>query len=204
MGGWFRKEIKTLADVKGLKMRIAGLGGNVFSALGVVPQQIPGSDIYPALEKGTIDAAEWVGPYDDEKLGFYKVAKNYYFPGWWEPGPGIHFFVNKEAWAKLPKEYQAAYEAAAYEANVTMMAKYDHKNPEALRHLVRNGVKLRSFSKEILIAAHKASMQLYADESAKNPAFKKMSDAYFKYQKEENQWFGVAEASLDRFLQTLK
>ena len=204
MGGWFRKEIKTLADCKGVKMRIAGLGGAVSSALGMVPQQIPGSDIYPSLEKGTIDAAEWVGPYDDEKLGFYKVAKNYYFPGWWEPGPGIHFFVNKDAWAKLPKEYQAAWEAAAYEANITMMAKYDHKNPAALRSLVKNGVKLRSFSKEILQAAHKAAMQLYADESSKNPAFKKMSTAYFKYQKEENQWFGVAEASLDRFLQTLK
>lgn len=204
MGGWFRKEVKTLADCKGVKMRIAGLGGAVSSALGMVTQQIPGSDIYPSLEKGTIDAAEWVGPYDDEKLGFYKVAKNYYFPGWWEPGPGIHFFVNKDAWAKLPKEYQAAWEAAAYEANVTMMAKYDHKNPAALRSLVKNGVKLRSFSKEILQAAHKAALQLYADESSKNPAFKKISTAYFNYQKEENQWFGVAEASLDRFLQTLK
>ncbi len=95
MGGWFRKEIKTLDDVKGLKMRIAGLGGAVFERLGAVPQQIAGSDIYPALEKGTIDAAEWVGPYDDEKLGFFKVAKNYYYPGWWEPGPTFHFFVNK-------------------------------------------------------------------------------------------------------------
>ncbi len=95
MGGWFRKEVKTLEDVKGLKIRIAGLGGNVYAALGAVPQQIAGGDIYPALEKGTIDAAEWVGPYDDEKLGFYKVAKNYYYPGWWEPGPVIHFFVNK-------------------------------------------------------------------------------------------------------------
>jgi len=133
MGGWFRKEVKTLAEVKGLKIRIAGLGGNVFAALGAVPQQIAGGDIYPALEKGTIDAAEWVGPYDDEKLGFYKVAKNYYYPGWWEPGPVIHFFVNKAEWAKLPKEYQEAFQAAAYEANVTMMAVFDHKNPGALR-----------------------------------------------------------------------
>jgi TRAP-type mannitol/chloroaromatic compound transport system substrate-binding protein len=204
MGGWFRKEVKTLKDIKGIKMRIAGLGGTVFSALGMVTQQIAGSDIYPALEKGTIDAAEWVGPYDDEKLGFFKVAKNYYFPGWWEPGPGIHFFVNKDAWAKLPKEYQEAFQAAAYEANVTMMAEYDHKNPAALRRLVGNGVKLKSYSAEILKGAHGAAMQLYADESAKNPAFKKVADDYFKYQKEQNQWFGVAEASLDRFLQTLK
>lgn len=204
MGGWFRKEIKTLKDVQGLKMRIAGLGGTVFSALGAVPQQIAGSDIYPALEKGTIDAAEWVGPYDDEKLGFYKVAKNYYFPGWWEPGPAINFFINKDAWAKLPKEYQEAFQAAAYEANVTMMAEYDHKNPIALVNLVKNGVKLRSYSKEILDAAYKAAKQLYADESGKNPAFKKISDHYFSYQKTQNQWFGVAEAGLDRYLQTVK
>ena len=204
MGGWFRKEIKTLKDVKGTKMRIAGLGGTVFSMLGMVTQQIPGADIYPSLEKGTIDGAEWVGPYDDEKLGFYKVAKNYYFPGWWEPGPAIHFFINKDAWAKLPKEYQEAFQAAAYEANVTMMAEYDHKNPASLVRLVKNGVKLRSYSPEILKAAHKASFDFYADESGKNPAFQKLADPYFQYQKELNQWFGVAEASLDRFLQSLK
>ncbi|MDI6750951.1 MAG: TRAP transporter substrate-binding protein [Pseudomonadota bacterium] len=201
MGGWFRKEINTLADVKGLKMRIAGLGGAVFSALGAVPQQIAGSDIYPALEKGTIDAAEWVGPYDDEKLGFYKVAKNYYFPGWWEPGPGINFFINKDAWAKLPKEYQAALEAGAYEANVTMMAEYDHKNPTALVKLVQNGVKLKKYSAEIIKAAYDAAVQLYADESAKNPAFKKIYEPYLKYQKMTNQWFAVAELGMDTFLQ---
>jgi TRAP-type mannitol/chloroaromatic compound transport system substrate-binding protein len=202
MGGWFRKEVNSLADVKGVKMRIAGLGGTVFSALGMVTQQIAGSDIYPALEKGTIDAAEWVGPYDDEKLGFYKVAKNYYFPGWWEPGPGINFFINKDAWAKLPKEYQAAFEAAAYEANVTMMAEYDHKNPAALMRLVQNGVKLKKYSNEILEAAYKAAVQLYSDESAKNPAFKKIYDPYLKYQKTTNQWFAVAELGIDSFLQS--
>jgi TRAP-type mannitol/chloroaromatic compound transport system substrate-binding protein len=202
MGGWFRKQMKSLADVKGTKMRIAGLGGAVFAQLGMVTQQIAGADIYPALEKGTIDGAEWVGPYDDEKLGFYKVAKNYYFPGWWEPGPVIHFFVNKDAWAKLPKEYQAAFEAGAYEANVTMMAEYDHKNPPALRRLVRNGVRLHKFSNDIIDAAYKAAVQLYSDESAKNPAWKKMYTEYLKYQKELNQWFGVAEYGMDGFLQT--
>jgi TRAP-type mannitol/chloroaromatic compound transport system substrate-binding protein len=201
MGGWFRKEINTLADVKGIKMRIAGLGGTVFSALGMVTQQIAGSDIYPALEKGTIDAAEWVGPYDDEKLGFYKVAKNYYFPGWWEPGPGMNFFINKDAWAKLPKEYQAAFEAAAYEATITMLAEYDYKNPLALRRLVGQGVKLKKYSTEIIEAAYKAAVQLYSDESAKNPAFKKIYSEYLKSQKDMNQWFGVAELGMDQFLQ---
>jgi len=201
MGGWFRKEINTVADVKGIKMRIAGLGGAVFSALGMVTQQIPGSDIYPALEKGTIDAAEWVGPYDDEKLGFFKVAKNYYFPGWWEPGPVIHFFVNKDAWAKLPAEYKEAFQAAAYEANVTMMAEYDDKNPPALRRLVQAGVKLKSYSPEIVDACFKASQQLYSDESAKNPAFKKIYEPFLAYQKTQNQWFGVAELRMDQYLQ---
>ena len=204
MGGWWRKEVKTLADLKGVKMRIAGLGGTVFSELGVVPQQIAGGDIYPALEKGTIDAAEWVGPFDDEKLGFYKVAKNYYYPGFWESGPTIHFFVNKKEWDKLPKEYQAAFQAAAYEANVTMMAEYDHKNPIALSKLLQNGVKLQSFSDEILGAAYKASQQVYADESAKNPAFKKIYTEWEKYRKTQNAWFSVAEMRMDRFLQSHK
>jgi len=167
----------------------------------MVTQQIPGSDIYPALEKGTIDAAEWVGPYDDEKLGFFKVAKNYYFPGWWEPGPVIHFFVNKDAWAKLPAEYKEAFQAAAYEANVTMMAEYDDKNPPALRRLVQAGVKLKSYSPEIVDACFKASQQLYSDESAKNPAFKKMYEPFLAYQKTQNQWFGVAELRMDQYLQ---
>ena len=125
MGGWFRKEIKTVADLKGLKMRIGGTGGLPLAKLGVVPQQIPGGDIYPALEKGTIDAAEWVGPYDDEKLGFYKVAKFYYYPGWWEGGPELDLFVNTKAFADLPKDYQSILEAACHEANVDMLAKYD-------------------------------------------------------------------------------
>ncbi|MCE1241490.1 MAG: TRAP transporter substrate-binding protein [Azonexaceae bacterium] len=202
MGGWWRKTVEKVADLSGIKMRIAGLGGAVFSELGVVPQQIAGGDIYPALEKGTIDAAEWVGPYDDEKLGFYKVAKNYYYPGWWEPGPVINFFVNKAEWAKLPKEYQEAFQAAAYEANVTMMAKYDHQNPIALSKLLQNGVKLQKFSDEILTAAYKATQQLYADEAAKNPAFKKILTAYDKYRRTENAWFSVAESRMDNFLQS--
>ena len=129
MGGWFRKEIKTVQDLKGLKIRIAGLGGEVMTRLGAVPQQIAGGEIYQALEKGTIDAAEWVGPYDDEKLGFNKVAPHYYYPGWWESNSMYSFYVNSKVWEGLPKEYQAAFEAAAAEANIDMMAEYDFKNP---------------------------------------------------------------------------
>src|SRR6516165_7820654 len=117
MGGWFRKEINTIDDLKGIKMRIAGFAAAVISKLGVAPQQIAGTDIYPALEKGTVDAAEWVGPHDDEKLGLYKVAKFYYYPGWWEGGAMIHVQINKSKWEELPKTYQAILKAAAAQAH---------------------------------------------------------------------------------------
>src|SRR5512147_2491724 len=145
MGGWFKKEINSVEDLKGLKMRIGGWAGKTLGKLGVVAQQIAGGDIYPALEKGTIDATEWVGPYDDEKLGFYKVAKFYYYPGWWEGGPELDLFVNLKAWGELPKEYQSILESACAEANVDMMAKYDALNPPALKRLLGNGVKLSPF-----------------------------------------------------------
>ena len=174
----------------------------MLTPLGLVPQQIAAGDIYPALEKGTIDAAEWIGPYDDEKLGFYKVAKHYYGPGWWEPSTCLEFFVNKTEWDKLPKEYKAAFACAAAEANVTMTAEYDHKNPIALAKLLQNGVKLHSFSKEIMEAAHKSAQKVYADESAKNPAFKKIYDSYSKYAKSQRAWFAVAEMPMDQFAQS--
>src|SRR3954464_1011428 len=155
MGGWFRKEIKEVADLNGIKMRIAGLAGNVMQKLGVVPQQLAGGDIYPALEKGTVDAAEWVGPYDDEKLGFYKVAPFYYYPGWWEGGPMVHAFSNLEKWNELPKNYQAIVHNATANANSWMQARYDMQNPTALKRLVAGGTQLRPFSNEVLDACLK-------------------------------------------------
>src|SRR5512139_3560251 len=159
MGGWFRKEIKTVDDLKGLKMRIGGFAGKVMQKLGVVPQQLAGGDIYPALEKGTIDAAEWVGPYDDEKLGFNKVAPNYYFPGWWEGGPMLLGLVNLEKWNSLPKSYQSIVEQAGQTANSWMMAKYDQGNPAAMKKLLAGGTKLRAFSPEIMQACLKATKE---------------------------------------------
>jgi TRAP-type mannitol/chloroaromatic compound transport system substrate-binding protein len=200
MGGWWRKEIKTLADLKGVKFRIAGLGGDVCARLGVIPQQIPGGDIFPALERGTIDGAEWIGPYDDEKLGFYKVAPHYYYPGWWESNSMYSFYVNTKEWDKLPKEYQAAFEAAAYEANLDMMALYDFKNPTALRSLVGHGVKLHAFSSEIMQAAFKAAHELYDEESGKNPAFKKIYEPWRKFRDELNLWHSVAEQTYSTFV----
>jgi TRAP-type mannitol/chloroaromatic compound transport system substrate-binding protein len=200
MGGWFRKEIKTVADLKGLKMRIGGFAGTVLAKLGAVPQQIPGGDIYPSLEKGTIDAAEWVGPYDDEKLGFYKVAKNYYYPGWWEGGPELDVFVNIKAWTELPKDYQAALEAACYEANMDMLAKYDALNPPALRRLLANGVNLRPFSNEIMAACYKAANEVFEETMAKNANFKKIFEPWKKFRDEQNLWFSVAENRFDNFM----
>ena len=199
MGGWFRKEIKSLADLKGLKMRIPGIAGEIMSRLGVVTQTLAGSDIYPALEKGTIDAAEWVGPYDDEKLGFYKVAKHYYYPGWWEGGPNLSFMINAKEWGKLPATYQAAFEVAAAEANLHMLAQYDAKNPAALGRLVRAGAKLHPFPQDVMVAALKVATQLYAEEAAKNPAFKKIYEPWSRFRNDQFQWFRVAELSYANF-----
>jgi TRAP-type mannitol/chloroaromatic compound transport system substrate-binding protein len=202
MGGWFRKEIKTVADLKGLKMRIGGTGGLPLAKLGVVPQQIPGGDIYPSLEKGTIDAAEWVGPYDDEKLGFYKVAKNYYYPGWWEGGPELDLFVNIKAWEALPKDYQSILEGACYEANVDMVAKYDALNPDALKRLIGNGVKLQPFSNDIMVACYKATQEVYEEIASKNEKFKKVYLPWKKFREGQVQWFQVAENRFDNFMIT--
>ena len=200
MGGWFRKEIKTVADLKGLKFRVGGFAGRVLTKLGVVPQQIPGGDIYPSLEKGTIDAAEWVGPYDDEKLGFFKVAKYYYYPGWWEGGPELDLFVNMKNWEALPPEYKSILESACVEANMDMLAKYDALNPAALKRLAGNGVQLRPFSKDIMNACFKAANEVYEEESAKNPKFKKVYDAWKAFRDDQILWFRVAEQNFDGYM----
>ena len=200
MGGWFRKEINTLDDIKGLKMRIGGFAGRVMQKLGVVPQQIAGGDIYPALEKGTIDAAEWVGPYDDEKLGFYKVAPHYYYPGWWEGGPMLLSFVNLEKWNALPKYYQSVLEQAGHYASNWMMAKYDAANPQALRKLLANGTKLHAFSPPIMEASFKASKDLYSEVAATNANFKKVLDSLTAFSNNGYQWFQVAEVGYDNFM----
>jgi TRAP-type mannitol/chloroaromatic compound transport system substrate-binding protein len=199
MGGWFRKEIKTVADLQGLKMRIAGIAGTVMQKLGVVPQQLAGGDIYPSLEKGTIDGAEWVGPYDDEKLGFAKVAPYYYYPGFWEGGPAVHAFINTEKWEGLPKHYQAALRAAAAYATTQMTAKYDVQNPAALKRLVAAGAQLRPFPQDVMEASLKAANEVYAEISAKNPDFKKAIDAMTAFRGDQYLWWQVAELTFDIF-----
>ena len=199
MGGWFRKEIKTVEDLKGLKFRIGGFAGQVLAKLGVVPQQIAGGDIYPSLEKGTIDAAEWIGPYDDEKLGFNKVAKYYYYPGWWEGGLTVSLLVNKQQWEQLPKQYKAVLEAACFEANVTMAAKYDAENPAALKRLVGGGAQLRPFPRDVMEACYKAATELYDETAKTNPKFAKIYEPWKKFRDDEYLWFRVAENSFDNF-----
>lgn len=200
MGGWYRKEINSVEDLKGLKMRIGGFPGRVLQKLGGVPQQIAGGDIYPALEKGTIDAAEWVGPYDDEKLGFYKVAPHYYSPGWWEGGSMLFAFVNLDKWNALPKAYQAVLEQAGHLANTWMMAKYDQLNPTSLKRLLAGGTKLHVFSPAIMEASFKAAMELHGEIAKENASFKKVNDSLMDYTRNGYQWFQVAELNYDSFM----
>lgn len=201
MGGWWRRPIAGLADLKGVKMRIPGMGGMIMERLGVLPQQLPVGEVYQALEKGTIDAAELVGPHDDEKSGLYQVAKHYYTPGWWEPGPMVHLFVGQKAWNALPKSYQDAFRAAAAEMNLLTTAGYDHANPLAMGRLLQQGVKLQRYPEDILQAAYAASQAFYAEESGRNPAFAKIYGAWDRYRKNQNSWFSVAETPMDRFMQ---
>ncbi len=204
MGGWYRKEIKSVADMKGLKMRIGGFGGRVLERIGAVPQNIPGGEIYTALEKGTIDAAEWVGPYDDLKLGFNKVAPNYYYPGWWEGGPQLTLYVNTKAWDALPADYKGIVEACASHAHVNMQAAYDARNPGALKQLVAQGTKLHRFPKDVMDAAFKAAFEVYAELNTSNPNWKKIYDDYNAFRRDQNLWFRFAEASFDDFMQAQK
>jgi TRAP-type mannitol/chloroaromatic compound transport system substrate-binding protein len=199
MGGWYRKQIKTVADLDGLKIRIGGIGGMVMSKMGAVPQQIAAADIYPALEKGTIDAAEWIGPYDDAKLGLHKVAQHYYTPGWWEGSASITAMVNAEAWSKLPPAYKAAFECAANEQTMKMLADYDARNPEALKKLIGQGAKLAYFPKPVMEAAFKASSELFNELADKNPDFKAVLPQWTKWRRDQASWFRVAESELDNY-----
>lgn len=199
MAGWFRKEIKSVEDLRGLKFRIGGMAGLVLAKLGAVPQLIAAPDIYPALEKGTVDAAEWVGPYDDEKLGFNKVARYYYYPGWWEGGSMLHTLVNEKKWNELPKPYQAALTAACGEVNSWMPAKYDAQNPAALRRLVASGTRLRPFPQAVMAAAEKASYELYGELNAKSAHWKRIYPEWKKFRDEQFLWFRAAELSYDSY-----
>ncbi|MCB0713222.1 MAG: TRAP transporter substrate-binding protein DctP [Ignavibacteriae bacterium] len=200
MGGWFREPFANLSELKGRKMRIPGLGGKVMEALGVTAQVIPGSEVYIALERGAIDAAEWVGPYDDVKLGLHQVAKNYYYPGWWEPGPMLSYYVNRDAYEKLPAEYKAALEVACAESNVKMVAAYDAGNAGALKTVRDAGVVLRPFPDDVMRAARQAATQIMEDQAAADPVYAKVYAAFKMWRDESAEWLSLAEDSYTRFM----
>lgn len=199
MGGWFKREIKSVADLKGLKMRIPGLGGDVMARLGVDVQVLPGGEIYLALDRGAIDAAEWVGPYDDEKLGLNKAAQFYYYPGWWEPGPTLDVLVNRREWERLPKEYQEIFKTAAYEANMNMLAQYDALNGQTLEKLIAGGTKLVPYSKEIMQAAQKAAFDLYEENADKDATFKQVYEQWKAFREQMYKWNAINELSYANF-----
>lgn len=202
MGGWFRREVKALSDLKGVKMRIPGIGGQIVAELGVQPQTLAGGEIYGALEKGAIDAAEWIGPHDDERLGFHKLVKNYYYPGWWEPETQLSFYVNAREWQRLPKAHQEAFASAAAEVNLKMVAKYDVDNPRAILTLLRRGVKLQRFPQDVMLAAHKLAFELYEQEAARDPTFARLYGEWSRFRRAIQLWHGLAEHTLEHFLYT--
>jgi TRAP-type mannitol/chloroaromatic compound transport system substrate-binding protein len=205
MGGWYRKEIKTVADLKGLKFRMGGgVFGETMARLGVVSQNMPAGEIYQALEKGTLDAAEWVGPYDDEKLGLNKVAPYYYYPGWWEGGAELDFYINTKAWAGLSAENKAILEAATDVAARDMIAKYDVYNPQALKRLVAAKTQLRPFSKELMDIGYKTAMEVYAEHEAKSPEFKKVHQDMRAFQRDQMLWDRFSEGRYNSYMATVK
>lgn len=199
MGGWFRRDIKSIADLNGLKMRIPGLGGEVMSRMKVTVQLLTGAEIYMALERGAIDAVEWVGPYDDEKLGFHKIIKNYYYPGWWEPGPTISNYVNKPSWEKLPKPYQDAVTVACGEANMWMMSAYDAKNPDAMTRLLASGVKMFRFPDDLMAEAERISFALMEEKAAANASYNKVYTNWRSFRETSNRWFATAEQAYESY-----
>lgn len=200
MGGWFKEEIPGVASLAGRKLRIPGLGGKVMAQLGVSVQNIAGGDIFPALERGAIDGTEWVGPHDDEKLGFYKIAPWYYYPGWWEPGPSLSLYVNRSAWDALPAAFREALRAACLETNGWMLARYDALNPPALQRLLAQGVKLQPFPDDLMRAARDASEQLLRDSAAADPGFRAVYDHWYAFREQSRAWHGRAELTYARFV----
>ncbi len=200
MGGWFKKEIKSLADLRGLKMRIPGLGGQVMAKMGVNVQVLPGGEIFLALERGAIDAAEWVGPYDDQKLGLNKAAQYYCYPGWWEPGATLDILVNKSAWEKLPKEYQNMFKTATYEANINMLAQYNFLNQQALGEIISGGTKLIPYPQDILKKAKEISFNIYEENSSKDAVFKEVYQQWQKFRTGILKWNSINEFNYANFI----
>lgn len=202
MGGWFRREVKSATDLKGLRMRTSGFGAAVLARLGVVPQQVADRDLKASLEAGRIDATEWIGPYDDEKQGFYRVAKYYYYPFWAGDGNQFSVLANLRAWAALPKEYQAAFEAACVAAGVDVRSRYDALNPRALRALLANGVQLRPLPQEIAKAGFLAAEEVYGEAATGSDEFRNIYAGWKIFRDEQIRAFGLSDARSRSFMHT--
>lgn len=200
MGGWFNREIETAADLQGLKVRIPGLGGQVMDRLGATVQVLAGGEIFQALQTGAIDAAEWVGPYDDEKLGLQDAAEFYYAPGWWEPGPTLEIQIGLDAWNSLPQEYQEILKTAAYQANVQMPARYDARNGAALARLIDGGTQLRVYSQEIMEAAEGASFDLFNELAQSDTDFNSIFTEWQRFRNEVQAWFSALETPYNQYI----
>ncbi|RYJ02835.1 MAG: ABC transporter substrate-binding protein [Acetobacteraceae bacterium] len=199
MGGWFRKEIKSPEDLKGLKFRIGGLAGQVFQRLGAIPQQIAAGDIYPSLERGTIDAAEWIGPYDDEKLGLYKVAPYYYYPGWWEGTGILSLFVNKQKYEELPPAFRSIIQTAAAATTSLGLARYDALNPPALRRLVAGGAQLRPFPQSVLDVCYDETQKMHEEYSRADPVYGEIFREMAAFRQDAYQWLQLSEYTFDSY-----
>jgi TRAP-type mannitol/chloroaromatic compound transport system substrate-binding protein len=200
MGGWFRNPVDSLSELRGLSMRIPGIGGEIMARLGVTVQVLGGGDIYPALERGAIDATEWVGPYDDEKLGFYQIAKNYYYPGWWEPGLTGSLLVSLDAYNQLPTAYQEALKSACAETISNSLAAYDAANPLALQRLVQDhGVTLQQYAPEIMEAAWTESTAYLEDQAAADATFRTVYDNWKAFRAQAYPYFAGNELAFANF-----
>ena len=194
MGGWFNREISSVADLDGLKMRVPGFGGQVLERLGVVPQLLAVGEIFEALTTGAIDAAEWVGPFEDEKLKLHEAAAYYYYPGWWDPGSSVEIFINLDEWNGLPGQYREALKTAAVEANLRVMARYDSSNPAALKRLVDDaGVTLLPFPDDVMKAAEESASELFAETAAGDADFASIFKEWSAFRDAIQSWHGLAE-----------
>lgn len=204
MGGWYRKEINSVADLAGLKMRIGGLPGSIMAKMGVVPTAIPGADVYVSLERGTIDAAEFTGPFDEERMGLSKVAPYYYFPAWWEGQAAVHFFINLQQWEDLPPHYKAIMRAAAARASDEVVTRYDYGNPAALVRLIGAGTQVRNFNEEIILTALAAAKEVYAELNETNPEWKTLYDSIVDYRNTAYAYWQLTELSYDAMMTRLR
>ncbi|MDF1589309.1 MAG: TRAP transporter substrate-binding protein DctP [Gammaproteobacteria bacterium] len=194
MGGWFNKEINSLQDIKGLKMRIPGIGGKVLAKAGGNPVLLAGSELYTALERNTIDATEWIGPYHDQRLGLYRAAEHYYYPGWHEPGTVLELTVNQRAWDSLPADLQAIISNAAMAENVRMLSEMEQKNMFALQELMtRPDVQLHRFPDEVLTKLKALTGETLAEEAANDPKFKHVYDAFEAFRAKNKAWSDISE-----------